>query len=147
MKRVAIALNPTTSLFEASLDGVSVGDSFTREGAVARVYQALATLATDLAALLPADAPHYQRAAEHLRAGPVNIAMSGARLYFISRAGGSEHTVQLNGNPAHLGIRRHTCTCANPQVCWARALAEVLEAWREQAEQAEQAHEEEEAAV
>jgi hypothetical protein len=29
-------------------------------------------------------------------------------------------------------------------VCWARALAEVLEAWREQAEQA---HEEEEAAV
>lgn len=94
--------------------------------------QALAAQAGHLAEQHPDDASHYQRARTYLLADQVDISTSGQHLYFIRRAGGSQHNVYLDYHTDRRGIRRHSCTCANPTVCWARVLADTLAAWRAQ---------------
>jgi hypothetical protein len=93
----------------------------------------LAESADTLAALQPDDAAHYRRAAHYLRTRDVSHARTSSG-YSIQRDSETVHTISLNSNDAP-GIQRHGCTCANPRCCWARALAETLEAWKERAEE------------
>lgn len=129
-----ITVEPVTR-YEASLDGVVVGETTTRQGAVQLVYQALASFAQELATLQPIDAAHYRKAAAYLTGIPIIITAVADDIYLIRRASGSEHMVTLNTRSGRTGIQRHGCTCANPRYCWARALAETLEAWKERAEE------------